>query len=209
MAEPCPISGAGHYWKLRPYERYISRGQCECRAVRFFSDNIAKENIARAEFLNKKKGKEGEKLSKRIAITLAVRAEQTPDNLNKEVKPMTIDLEEKARFEEMSMQDRSKWIKAHLEEIVADIRSMSKREVLSKWPFGPSTIRNLIDIHAPELKGKREKSGPKPVKEAATEKAEPQVGALPPFPPFNDSWISIVQIEWFKAYVELDKNRAK
>lgn len=65
-------------------------------------------------------------------------------------KEGTID---RAKYEAMGRLKRSKWIKEHLEEIMVDIRSMSKDEVVEKWPFGPSTYGKLKRIHAPEVIG--------------------------------------------------------
>ncbi len=59
--------------------------------------------------------------------------------------------DERAKYEAMNMQERGKWLKDHLEEIIADIRSMPKRKVYAKWPFGQSTLFKLIKLHTPEL----------------------------------------------------------
>lgn len=62
---------------------------------------------------------------------------------------------DRAKYEAMGRLKRSKWIKEHLEEIMVDIRSMSKDEVVEKWPFGPSTYGKLRRIHAPEIIGQQ------------------------------------------------------
>jgi hypothetical protein len=52
--------GSAHFWHLKEYCRYISRGTCICGAVRFFAnDPMDKEQLQLAEHYNRKKGKEG------------------------------------------------------------------------------------------------------------------------------------------------------
>jgi len=56
---PPQIEGHSHYWRLIPYERYISRGTCDCGAIWFFADTHEGKVFERINFLNIKKGKEG------------------------------------------------------------------------------------------------------------------------------------------------------
>jgi len=51
--------GQPHHWMIYPYERYVSRGVCDCGAVRFFANNESKISLQRAAELNEKKGKKG------------------------------------------------------------------------------------------------------------------------------------------------------
>ncbi len=56
--ENCPITGAGHNWgTLQQFEKYISRGQCDCGAVKFFPNDLSDIGLQRAVLLNEKKGK--------------------------------------------------------------------------------------------------------------------------------------------------------
>ena len=48
-----------HYWTLRRYERFIACGQCSCRAVRFFANDLDPAVAKRVEELNETLGKEG------------------------------------------------------------------------------------------------------------------------------------------------------
>jgi len=158
MTEPCPISGAGHTWKLEPYERYISRGTCDCGAVKFFANDISRESIEKAELINKRRGKEGEQPGRAVARALATKE----DNIIKKEATAMLEQDEKAKYEAMGVHDKGRWLKAHLEEIVADIRSLPRKEVLEKWPLGQSTLSKLTKLYAPEMIGKR---GPKPQKD--------------------------------------------
>lgn len=68
----------------------------------------------------------------------------------KEASPM-VSQDERAKYEAMNMQERNKWLYSHMEEIIADIRSMPKKKVFEKWPFSPSKFLKIIRIYAPEL----------------------------------------------------------
>lgn len=158
MPQPCPITGVGHHWKLESYEQYISRGVCDCGAVGFFADVLAKDVQGRVELLNSKKGREGEQPSRAVAIALATRVE------NKKEEKAMVTPEERTNYERMSPPAKGKWLKKHMEELVADIKSMPKEEVLELWPFKETTYLKLKKKHAPELVGKR-KPRPKPGKD--------------------------------------------
>lgn len=62
-----------------------------------------------------------------------------------------ISQDERAKYEAMNMQERGKWLDDHMEEIIADIRSMPKKKVFEKWPLGQSTFAKLRKLHAPGL----------------------------------------------------------
>lgn len=90
---------------------------------------------------------------------------------------------DRVKWEGMKRLERSKWIKEHLDEIVADIRSMSKEKVLEKWPFRLSTYWKLRKIHAPELIGKArgrhakpQVKPVKPVKKTVYKESRPESG---------------------------------
>lgn len=87
-----------------------------------------------------------------------------PAPKRKEVKIM-ITPEERADFQEMSNIAKGSWIKAHLEEIVVDIRSMTRKQVFKKWPFGESTLRKIMQTHTPELIGEGPGRKPRVAKE--------------------------------------------
>uniref|UniRef100_A0A6M3LFN1 Uncharacterized protein n=1 Tax=viral metagenome TaxID=1070528 RepID=A0A6M3LFN1_9ZZZZ len=51
--------GQPHYWRLDTYEIYVSRGVCDCGAIKFFANDLSKQSQQRAEYLTQKKGKKG------------------------------------------------------------------------------------------------------------------------------------------------------
>jgi transposase-like protein len=55
----CGINGDGHTWDCQPYCRGISRGACNCGAVRFFATVYAPEYITLRDHYNTKHGKPG------------------------------------------------------------------------------------------------------------------------------------------------------
>jgi len=58
------------------------------------------------------------------------------------------------QYSDMNNQKRGRYIKAHLAEIVADIKAMDRADVMGKWGFVKSTYSKLRKLHAPELTGK-------------------------------------------------------
>lgn len=78
----------------------------------------------------------------------------TKEITKKEDKPM-VTVDERIEYKRLPMQERGKWLKDHMEAIVADIRSMSKAEVLEKWPFSISAFYKIKRVHTPELTRKR------------------------------------------------------
>ena len=54
------MKGINHHWVIRHFVRNVSRGTCDCGAVRFFVNDFSKESIELIEYYNKREGKEGQ-----------------------------------------------------------------------------------------------------------------------------------------------------
>lgn len=101
---------------------------------------------------------------------------------------------------------RKKWaayFEDNMKVIIADYYSMTLSKFLQKWHISTTDWKKLRDKWGVAPKDKV--VGRKLPKAAST--SVPLLKTpLPPFPPFNNDWSSIVQIEWFKAYVELKRS---
>lgn len=71
------------------------------------------------------------------------------------------------QYSDMHIRERGRYIKAHLAEIVEDIKAMDGAAVMAKWGFVKSTYSDLRKLHVPELIGK-----PWTIKADATSGAE-------------------------------------
>ncbi len=59
--EICALTGAGHIWKCREYEKRIVRSSCQCGRILFETSILfpSQETLARLKFLNERHGKPG------------------------------------------------------------------------------------------------------------------------------------------------------
>jgi len=53
------MTAHAHHWHLKHYEHCVSRGTCQCGAIRFFADDLGKDVLKRVEEINRAQGKEG------------------------------------------------------------------------------------------------------------------------------------------------------
>ena len=60
-------------------------------------------------------------------------------------------------FRDMNIQQRGRYIKEHLAEIVEDIKAMGDADVMARWGFKGTTCRSLRIRHAPETRMKKSK----------------------------------------------------
>ena len=60
-------------------------------------------------------------------------------------------------FRDMNTQQRGRYIKEHLAEIVRDIKIMGDADVMEKWGFKGTTCRSLRIRYAPETREKKNK----------------------------------------------------
>jgi len=58
------------------------------------------------------------------------------------------------QYSDMNLQERGRYIKAYLAEIVEDIKTMDGAAVMAKWGFVSATYYALRKLHASELVGK-------------------------------------------------------
>ena len=154
MSNPCPITGAGHNWGvLVQYERYVSRGQCDCGAVRFFANGIDKDILERAELLNSKKGKEGEQPGKRVALALAT----NEDNIIIEEEIMVTEKATEERAAAPPKLKGYKAIRAYYEEnkeaILADYHTMKLIDFFKRWSMSSGIWQQLKERW--EVEGKQ------------------------------------------------------
>lgn len=87
--------------------------------------------------------------------------------LSKDEAKVMVTEEEKAKFRATNVRGKTKWLEKHMAEIVADIRSLSRKEILKKWPFKASVLLKITKLHAPEMVG-HTRTGKEKKEESAT-----------------------------------------
>ena len=122
-----------HYWKLeKSGEPFISRGECQCGAVRFFSNDgspvSGKEVLKRVEELNRTEGKKGNMVNAK-ALAPALR----------------------------TVSDRE----ADKEAMLADYYALSLVSFYQKWSLAPDTWQKLKKLWNVAAKGHRGGPGKK------------------------------------------------
>ena len=107
---------------------------------------------------------------------------------------------------------QSKWPaywERNKEALLQDYRSLTLLKFFQKWHLSTNKWGELKKLWGVEPKGHiiigGKKPGPKPRVDTPQRGIllAPRVDSLPPFPPFDPSWISTVQIEWFQTYKAL------
>lgn len=228
----CPLTGAGHHWKFAPYEKYISRGECCCGAVRFMPDTFGGDKEFRQQMetrikqLNKMYGKEGHK----------VKGKTSTSTTQPQTAPQSATPPEAKRYRNAAYFEENK------EAIIKDYEALSLKEFYGKWHINsgawtklkrgwginkgkaprmaepepkalePETKMSAGETNQPPSDTKAEKSDhDKPdVREL---KGHPLVhlgtirvevaADLPELPAFDGSWPMLTQIEWFQTYRQL------
>ena len=222
----CPITGRGHTWKCTDYEKYISRGVCDCGAVRFFAKINNKDLIERAGMLNEKHGREGD-LPKGVKImpenmpeqaqNIAQKKEASPDSTLPPVPP---------RPEGLSPWRRRHYLIAHLPLIRRYIEVYGQAMARSMWGVKPPAWHRILsgnyeqdNFHweakaAPPpkvspVKATQPDESPPSAKiirrqvSHGGENHQPSSGLPPGWPHFKDDWPMLTQIEWLKTYREI------
>jgi len=205
-----PETGHSHYWRLKKEEPLISRGECECGAVRYFPNDTDKKILKRAEELNQKYGKEG------------TVAEITSDK-SSAIKS-DIPLRPASRYKMKRYYDKNK------DAILKDLEHLGLKEMCRRWGISQSTwcttqkgkkvgLAVRWGVALPETKqAKRETKASKSESHKSPSDTKVNKGdrlvslgifrvevasELPDFPPFDSSWSTLTQIEWLQTYREL------
>ena len=215
--DECPINGGGHHWKMSSYLQGISRGVCDCKAVRFFADSYSQERINQAEILNKKHAKGGKfmreerpALETRMPETASINMprpspapEEGPSESGRQVLATERKGSKRAFFEE------------NREAIIKDYHSMRLLLFFKKWSMNSNIWQALKGEWGVAGKGRGRKGKRQELKVARGEvvtRPSPIVAMpvpmpvpmpMPALPAFDDSWPEMVQLRWFDTYLEL------
>lgn len=232
---PCPITGGAHQWKLTQDERYISRGDCDCHAVRFFANSFEKEALKRVEILNREKGKEGDVNTRQEAGLEPLPARPDTASMNAFQRNMVL----------------HEYYEANQEQIIKELDVLGEKALLKRWKISPSGWLTMRAKWLPDrftfpswyvpigqrrglITGKKGSAAkkPAPAPGAAAEKEEvieerryacaicgagfddrdslmdhSLLHGLPGFPEFNPKWKKAVQLKWLETYRELAARR--
>lgn len=175
-----------HYFVLEPYEQYISRGTCDCGAVKFFANDMSKESRQLADHYNREKGKEGNGHMVTQEANMAGRNE--PSSVvtvaNQEAPPVP----PKPRKRKL----RKKYFEDNKGAILRDYKKLKLKEFLARWMAVNTWMR---------LKKEWGIQGKRPVS-LGTFTVQEDIG-LPDFPAFNEQWSDYVKTNWFETYQAL------
>jgi len=196
-----------HRWRIESYVRYVSRGTCECGAVRFFADVIDKEALKLAEHYNKSEGKEGQG---HMVIAKAIK-EKNPGVGKEDSDPLPVPPRPRGR-EQLRL-----YFEENKEAILQDYQSLKLKGFYAKWHMTSTTWTKLkrdwkllgksprkSTLQKETTKPRRHK-GPPSIEMVNRALKEQGTNHLPAFPEFNDSWPFPVQEKWFEVYLGLRK----
>lgn len=195
--KPCAKFGGGHYWRLSPHEKYISRGECECGAVRFEADTFEGDPEfrqwmdTRLKQLNKTEGKEGNMPAQIKASELRP---ETREKLGIE-KGADSSKEHQAASQSTraSIPSRpdlagvkhgqiggimNKYYEANAPAILADRETLGDRETRSRWGFSECGYEHFLKRRGLTFEGRapskpRQKKGDNPPPSTKAEVTEP------------------------------------
>jgi len=197
------MTAHAHHWHLKHYEHCVSRGTCQCGAIRFFADDLGKDVLKRVEEINRAQGKEGF-----IDMIDTNKVEEKPVAALPSVPPRP-----SSRF------DMKRYYEDNKEAILHDLETLGVKAMQERWKISHATWRCKSNgrvtgmavrwgIVSPDdiptrRKGVRRESSPEtpPVTINASDRS------LPAFPEFDKSWPEIVQIRWLDTYRELARSK--
>ena len=216
------MNGNGHHWRIKSYVKHISRGTCDCGAVRFFANDFSKESVKLVEDYNRKEGKEGS--GHMVAQIESVKPEESA-----------------VVTEEAVVSDRG-WYRSHKKEMIEDLITMGNDAFLEKWKVKRQIVSHLksddlyksrvAQTEVPAKRGRKPKhsevespkSPPEPLekmpfklKVISAENKLLSLGTLtveaaselPAFPEFNEQWSDYVKTNWFETYQALKELEIK
>ena len=219
----CSINGAGHHWRLESYEKYISRGTCDCGAVKFFSNDFSMESIVRAELLNKKHEKGGKAMPvfKSNQLLEKQEADSTKEHQvasQSTMPPVPPKPEGKGNAVAYWQENKA--------EILADLARIGYNATMRRWKVSPSVLTKLRGHTGMRSRAKTEPKATKPVtkppipeteppipdksnelsetsEKAESVKEESETPTLPELPAFDSAWPTLTQVEWLRTYRDL------
>jgi hypothetical protein len=137
----------GHYFSAdntKPYCKQISRGVCECGAVKFFSVTGSKESIELVKYYNGKKGKEGQ--GHMVQISDARKKTENSEAQNPAAPP---DVKAQGAVpprpnvagltKGKSMHLMHKYYLDNKAAIIADFQKLGEEAMLQRWGIGQGT----------------------------------------------------------------------
>ena len=204
------MNSNGHHWSLKAYVKYISRGTCDCGAIKFFANDCSEESLKLAEDYNKSEGKEGS--GHMVTQNESLKSEEPA-----------------AATEEVVVRGRE-WYQAHKKEMIEDLTTMGYDAFLEKWKVKRQIVSHLksdklyksrvAKAEVPAEMGRKSKhsevESPKPapaqtklnLEYLGTYEVQEDKG-MPDFPAFNEGWSDYVKVNWFETYQALKELEVK
>jgi hypothetical protein len=158
--KPCPLTGAGHHWRLTPYEKYISRAACACGAVNFMADTFGGDPEfrqwmeSRLKQLNKTEGKE-ENMVAQINATelkpetlekLGIKTQKplTPYDVKSGLSPVPPRPDLTGVTHGNIGRVMKKYYEANSTAILADRENIGDKEARWRWGFSNCGYKNFL-----------------------------------------------------------------